>query len=237
MPDACRTDPLQDTTCDVYRLKLNRNKSKEAVNFVVITLSWDPVETPDLSTPALGLGGEQVPNLDMYLFDSPTHPVEGTGGNLFLLPERAGFVAIQDEFDLVVTTKRGPGVSYKISAFMTDEIFGKPFELLDPVTGQLVTPGPDGSFTPVEPSGAVDIPPLALAPVEIDQQIAGIGLGQTEQFDAQEAIRLGGEALRNTGVTHDPPSGLVLVLALGVLPMALLGTGVFVMRRRHADAF
>ncbi len=236
LPDTCRTDPLQDTTCDVYRLKLNRNLGKDAVNFVVITLSWDPVETPDLSTPAAGLGGEQVPNLDMYLFDSPTHPVEGTGGNLFLLPERAGFVAMQDEFDLVITTKRGPGVSYKISAFMTDEIFGKPFEFLDPVTGAIVTPGPDGELRPVEPSGRVEIPPLALAPVEIDQQIAGIGLGQTEQFDA-EALRIGGQALRRTETTPDPPSGLLLVLALGVVPGGALGAGVFAVRRRHVDAF
>jgi hypothetical protein len=237
-PDSCRNDPTQDTVCDVYRIKLNRNLAKGAVNFVVITLDWDPVVTPDLALVAAGLGGEQSPNLDMYVWDSATHIVEGTGGNLFLLPERAGFVAAQDEFDLTVQSKRGVATTYSLSMFMTDELFDRPFELLDPITGQPIGTAPvdDGSaFDGIVPGGPV-VPQLALAPIDSDSQIAGIGLGTTEQFNA-DALALGRSALRETAATSKPPGGVVLFLTLGLLPLVLVGASVFVLRRRHNVLF
>jgi hypothetical protein len=78
---------------------------------------------------------------------------------------------------------------------------------------------------------------LPLAPIDVDDQIAGIGLGTTEQFDRAEAIRLGQEALRNVSLESDPPSGVILVLALVVVPAVLLGAGIVIMRRRHNVAF
>ncbi|MEY2473180.1 MAG: hypothetical protein QOK28_2509 [Actinomycetota bacterium] len=239
-PDSCRTDPTQDLVCDVYRIKLNRNLAKDAVNFVVITLNWDAVVTPDLSTPAAGLGGEQQPNLDMYVYDTATHILDGTGGNLFSLPERAGFVAAQDEYDLTIQSKRGVAHGYQLEMFMTDELFAKPNELLDPVTGQPIGTPPvdDGSaFVGITPSTPGLVPQLALAPVEADSQIAGIGLDTTEQFDAADLQRLGGQALRNTAATGEPPSTAVLVLLLLVVPIAALGGGVVALRRRHNVLF
>lgn len=233
-PDSCRNDPSQDLVCDAYRLKLKRNLTKEATNFVVVTLDWDPVVTPDVVLPAGGVGGEQVPNLDMYVFDTATHLLEGVAANLFDSPERAAFVATQDEYDIVIQSKRGVSTGYTLSALMTDEIFGKPFELLDPLTGQPIGSAPVGErdFAALLPNSPA-VPPLSLAPIDIDDQIAGIGLDTTQEFDVQEAIRLGQEALRNTAVTSEPPSGFVLFVALLLVPVALLAGGVVVMRRRH----
>jgi hypothetical protein len=237
-PDACRNQPGYQELCDVYRVKLNRNHAKDAVNFVVIQLDWDPVVVPPLSTPAVGLVSRPVPDLNMYVYDEPQHSLEGVGGaGLDTVPERAGFVATQDEYDLVVQSAGGTGTSYKLTAFMTDEKFTKPFELLDPVTGQPLVQQPDGEITPVAPSdNSVIVPELALAPIDTDTDIAGIGLGTTEQFSASD-LKLGGRALRNTAVTAEAPSGIVLVLMLLVVPLALLGAGVVVVRRRHSAIF
>ncbi|MEY2419282.1 MAG: hypothetical protein QOG90_1962, partial [Actinomycetota bacterium] len=65
---------------------------------------------------------------------------------------------------------------------------------------------------------------------------AGIGLGTTEQFNADD-LQLGRQALRNTALSADPPSGIVLVLMLLVAPVAFLGAGVVVVRRRHSAIF
>lgn len=238
-PDSCRNDPTEDTSCDVFRIKLNRNRAKDAVNFVVIELDWNAVVTPDLSTPAAGLGGEQQPNLDMYVWDTATHILDGTGGNLFNMPERAGFVATQDEYDLTVQTKRGLATSYKLSMFMTDEIFSKPFELTDPVTGRPIGTAPvdDPSAFPVAPlAPSGGLPQIALAPIGTDSQISNIGLGTTQQFDAN-ALQLGRGAIRNTAATAKAPAGWVLVLALLFFPLVLIAGAVTALRRRHRVLF
>ncbi|MEY2425068.1 MAG: hypothetical protein QOI61_640 [Actinomycetota bacterium] len=239
-PDDCRTAPQNDVQCDVYHLKLNRSFAKDAVNYVVLSLTWDAVPVPALSTPAIGTVGQFVPNLDMYVYDNPDHRFPaGNGGQSLRLPERVGFIATQDEYDLVIQVVEGATTGYTLTAFMTDELFDKPFELLDPVTGAPVAAGVDPDTGYFNPWNANDssVPPLGLAPIDIDSQIAGIGLGQTEQFDAQEAIRLGGEALRNTSASHDPPSALLLLLALVVGPGVVLAAGVAVVRRRNHVAF
>jgi hypothetical protein len=228
-PEGCRTDPTSEPFCDVYRIKLNRSKAKGAINYVVISLEWTSVETPDLQTPLLGLGFGPVPNMDMYVYDQPQHSLDGAGGTTLTMPERVGFVATQDEYDLVVQVFSGATTGYKITAFMTDELFDKPFELLDPITGNPIAPAVDpvtGAFD----GSKIDNPAaiLPLAPIDVDDQIAGIGLGTTEQFDRAEAIRLGQEALRNVSLESDPPSGIILVLALVVVPAVLLGAGMLV---------
>ncbi len=239
-PGDCRTAPEYDVQCDVYRFKVNRSKEKGAVNYVVLSLEWDAVTVPALSTPAIGTVSQFLPNMDFYVFDTDDHHLPTTGGGTSLrLPERMGFVATQDEYDLVIQVFEGASTGYKLTAFMTDELFDKPFELLDPVTGAPVAPGVDpdtGFFNPWK-AGDSEMPPLGLAPIDVDSQIAGIGLGATEQFDSQEAIRLGGQALRNTSTTHEPPSTLILLLALVLAPAVLLGGGVAVVRRRNHVAF
>jgi hypothetical protein len=239
LPDGCRNDPSVDFLCDVYRIKVNRNLSKEALNFVVVTLDWEPVVIPGLVIAVAGLNARPVPDLNIYVYDAPDHALEGVGGaGLVTVPERLGFVATQDEYDLVVQSAGGTGINYKLSAFMSDEIFEKPYEFTDPETGEKFRQEPDGSIVPVEPDNAsISLPQLGLAPIGADDQIAGIGLGTTEQFDSDEALRLGRNALRNATATTKPPSGVVLFLALVALPLGLFAAGVLIMRRRHNIAF
>jgi hypothetical protein len=240
-PDDCRNNPAYTALCDVYRIKLNRNRDKLAQNFVVIQLDWDATALPDLALVAAGLGGGTVPDLDIFVWDAPDHEVgrEVAGGQGQSIPERAGFTATQDEYDIVIQSDVGPSSSYKMTAYLTDELFSKPFEILDPVTGKPAGTAPvdDGSlFAGIIPDHSTPIPPLALAPVDTDSQIAGIGLGTTEQFGASD-FQLGGQALRNTAANTTPPSGLILVLALVLFPLAALGGGVFALRRRHSVLF
>jgi hypothetical protein len=239
-PNDCRSDPKSDVLCDVYRLKLNRSKVKGAVNFVVIELQWPATLLPDIATPAAGLGLGYFPDLDMIVWDTPDHHLERgqAGGQGDGYPERVGFVATQDEYDLVIQAGKGAVTTYTLSAFMTDELFDKPFELLDPLTGQLISQDPSQGQVPLRPSDSpADVPPLALAPIDVDDQIAGIGLGTTEQFDRDEAMRLGQEALRNVSLNSKAPSAAVLILVMGVVPLLLLGGAVIVMRRRHSTIF
>jgi hypothetical protein len=240
-PDDCRNNPAYTGLCDVYRLKLNRNRSKEALNFVVIQLDWQGTALPDLALAVAGLGLGTVPDLDIFVWDAPDHEVgrDVVGGQGQSIPERAGFTANQDEYDIVIQSDVGAANSYKMTAFMSDEVFKKPFEVLDPLTGQPVGTKPvdDGSaFAGIIPDGSTTVPQLALAPLDSDSQIAGIGLGTTEQFDATNPL-LSGHALRATAVSGKAPSGLILVLMLVLLPLGAMGGGVFVLRRRHSDLF
>ncbi|MEY2419755.1 MAG: hypothetical protein QOG90_2435, partial [Actinomycetota bacterium] len=148
-PDACRNQPGYQELCDVYRIKLNRNHAKDAINFVVIQLDWTPVVVPAQDLVAINLVGHPVPDLNMYVYDAPNHSLEGIGGtSIENVPERVGWVATQDEYDLVVQSAGGTGTSYKLSAFMTDEVFTKPFELVDPLTGKPIVQQPDGEIAP-----------------------------------------------------------------------------------------
>ncbi|HVT76485.1 MAG TPA: hypothetical protein VHD87_05605, partial [Acidimicrobiales bacterium] len=112
-------------------------------------------------------------------------------------------------------------------------------ELLDPLTGKPITQAPDGEITPVstptDNSGG-DVPSIALAPVEPDSDIAGIGLGTTQQFNA-DGLQLNRSALRDTAATAAPPSGIVLVIGLLIAPAVLLGAGFVFVRRRHSAVF
>ncbi|MEY2473181.1 MAG: hypothetical protein QOK28_2510 [Actinomycetota bacterium] len=237
-PDACRNQPGYQELCDVYRIKLNRNHAKDAINFVVVQLDWTPVVVPAQDLVAINLVGHPVPDLNMYVYDAPNHSLEGIGGtSIENVPERVGWVATQDEYDLVVQSAGGTGTTYKLSAFMTDEVFTKPFELVDPLTGKPIVQQPDGEIAPAPVDHSVTpVPELALAPVDTDNQIAGIGLGTTEQFNADD-LQLGRQALRNTALNADPPSGIVLVLMLLVAPVIFLGAGIVVVRRRHSAIF
>jgi hypothetical protein len=44
-------------------------------------------------------------------------------------------------------------------------------------------------------------------------------------------------AIRATATTGAPPSGLVLFLALVLLPLLLVAAAVYALRRRHAELF
>jgi hypothetical protein len=239
-PDACRNDPTKDVLCDVYRIKLDRNHTADATNFVIITVDYKAVTiTPDLVAGVAGVAKFQNPNLDLFLWDSAAHAMERgqVGGETGEPPERLAFVATQDEYDVVVQIANGSNSDYTLKAVMSDELFDKPFELLDPITGAPIgAPVPDGKGGYVSPvDGSVVTPPLALAPVGADDQIAGIGLGTTEQFDSSQLADLGRSAMRNTAAATKPPSAVILWLTLVVVPAALFASGVVVMRRRHTE--
>lgn len=240
-PDACRNQPPYQQICDVYRIKLNRNHAKDATNFVVVTLDWNPVTVPAIDTPAIGLVSRPVPDLNMYVYDAPQHSLDGVGGtSIQNVPERVGWVATQDEYDLVVESAGGVATGYTLNAFMTDEIFGKPFEAIDPTTGKTLVQQPDGSLVPVTapPSNepAVSLPQIALAPIGADSQISNIGLGTTQQFNGNP-LAFSASPLRATAATAKPPSGLALVLFLIVVPLGALGAAIVVVRRRHTAIF
>lgn len=238
-PSQCR-DPIHDAVCDVYRIHINRNRAPDAENFMRADVAWDvSATTPDLPAVAVGVNGAQVPHIAMFVYDTDSHmlPREQVGGQDSIEPQKVAWTATQDEYDLVVQVTLGVVPSYKLTLKFSDETFNKPFELLDPLLGQPADSSgnyPDGSvFTPGQNDAAV--PPLALAPIDDDSQISGIGLGTTQQFDQSQALQLGREALRNTSVVSKPPSGVILWLSLVILPFGLLGFGIFYMRRRHTE--
>ncbi len=255
-PDACRDDPTMDLLCDAFRIKLHRNLAKDAINSVRVAVRWNSdVTVGDLVLVAAGLGVGELPDLDMYIYDAPDHALgydttdddtktpgcqgcEGVGGRGVVVPEIAGFQATQDEYDVVV--QAGTGVQhgpYTVTVTFSDELFDKQGELLD-------NPSAAPSDASETPSSFRDIPGvtggggdsfaapgLGLAPLTPDADIAGIGLGVSEQFDPQY-LALGG-AVRRTAAVTDPPSGVALVGTMVVLPLLLAAAGVEWLRRRR----
>ncbi len=250
-PDGCRTSIDTDAFCDAYRIKLNRNMARGAHNAVVITLTWAGRQVPDLPLVVTAPGLGFLPDLDMYLYDKPDHYLgddtedddtdkpgcqgcEGVGGVSIDFPERVAFTATQDEYDLVVQATKGAVTRYTLAAYMTDEVFDKPSELLDEIT-QVTGAAPEAikQFSPpaAAPSHTLDVPGLDLVSPRPDADIAGIGLGVNEQF-ASEQVALGG-VTRTTAATAAAPSGVSLTLTLGVVPLALAGAGAAAVRRRR----
>jgi hypothetical protein len=237
-PDQCRDLPPLTFVCDVYRIKVVRDKTPGAANFMRLLVTWDPMaHTPSLALVAAGLSDSDVPDIDLFLYkDADTYiDYHEVGGRGALIPERMAWEATQDEYDLVVRAGTGVATQYSINVRLSDELFDKPFEFLDEVVSG-ATPGagptPDGSAA----GGAFTLPPssLAVAPVDDDAQIAGIGLGTTEQYDP--VLALGHNNTRQVAATSDPPSTLVLVLAMVLLPFSTASFVAFMLRRRR-DAY
>ena len=107
---------------------------------------------------------------------------------------------------------------------------GRHFEVLEELTP--FGPPPREAPDAVAPAPVVETPPppLALAPVDVDEQIAGIGLGATERFDP-EALNIGSARQ----VVPEPPSTLALVIAMLLAPVLVaLGAVLLLRRRRNA---
>jgi hypothetical protein len=237
--DQCRDLPPLDLLCDVYRIKIVRDRTPGAANFVQILVSWERIaSTPALPLAAAGLGESDLPDLDLFLYkDADTYiDYAEVGGRGSIIPERLAFEATQDEYDLVVRAGTGATTGYAIKATMSNELFDKPFELIEDETSapSAQPPAADRSGAGVgTDAGTAISAPLALAPLDSDQQIAGIGLGTTEQFDA--AADLGRNAIRNAAATTKAPSALILWLTLVIFPAALVASMVLVLRRRHTE--
>lgn len=252
-PDGCRTDPTVDVFCDAFRIKLHRSTAKDAINAVRVSMTWNPQATvPDLVLVAAGLGVGQLPDLDMYAYDTPDHSYsydtadddadtpgcqgcEGVGGRGTVVPEILGFQATQDEYDIVV--QAGTGVlldGYTITVAFSDELFPPPVEALgDTAAPPAAESGDVAVATPVDTSAPADalVPELGLAPIDADPDIAAIGLGTQERFD-QVQLALGG-ATRTTAATTRPPSGPMLWLSLLAAPAGAAGFVVAWLRRRQ----
>jgi len=237
-PDECRDIAALDTTCDVYRIKIVRDLSKGAQNFVVINVDWkSQAHTPALALAVAGLSDSDVPDIDLFLYKNADvyEDSADVGGRGAIVPERLVFQATQDEYDLIVRAGTGVATEYRITAQLSNEVFTKPFELLDQ-PDVATTPPPDlsgGEPTALLPTPSGDVA-LPLAPVDSDPQISQIGLGTNEQFSA-EGLNLGNKT-RAVAVSSEPPSTLVLILAMVLFPAAA-ASGALVVLRRRRDAF
>ncbi len=244
-PDQCRDLPPLTFVCDVYRIKIVRDKTPGAANFMQLTVTWDPqAHTPAGVFVAFGLSDSDVPDIDLFLYqDADTYiDYHEVGGRGAVIPERMAWEATQDEYDLVVRAGTGVATEYSINVRMSNELFDKPFEFLDEVTsGASPNAEPNAGPTPSNggspAGGGFELPSssFALAPLDDDAQIAGIGLGTTEQYDT--AVLGLGNKTRQVAATSEPPSTLVLVLAMVLLPLASAFFLAFILRRRRGDAF
>jgi hypothetical protein len=232
-PADCRTSE-DDNFCDVYRFKLNRTKTKGARNFVVVQIFWQATKIPDVALVALGLGLGYVPDIDAYLYDQPeSHMSSGTvGGTGFGIPEKLQWTARQDEFDLEVQAT-GLVTGYTIKAFMTDELFDTPFELLDDTLDNTkAAPGAfgdeNGTLAPDDLSalrGGLD-----LLPVGSDSDINKVGFGVDQKFGDQSQFAFGPQTRNIANIK--PPSAVILWLALVVAP-GVIGAFIAVALRRR----
>jgi hypothetical protein len=238
--DQCRDLAPLDVLCDVYRIKIVRDTSKGAQNFVVINVDWPSQgRTPALALVAAGLSDSDLPDIDLFLYkDADTYlDSADVGGRGSIIPERIVWQATQDEYDLVVRAGTGVVTEYRITAQLSNEKFDRPNEVLD--QPDRFTPPPDNSGaqpSPVAlPTGDLAAPAvLPLAPIDSDPQISGIGLGTNEQF-ATDTLNLGSRT-RTVAAQAEPPSTLVLIVAMLFFPAAA-AFGAFSVLRRRRNAY
>lgn len=153
------------------------------------------------------------------------------GGRGVGVPERGGFTANQDVYDVVIAAKKGVQKGYTLRLGFSDEEFATPFELLDPEVsdGGFGSDITDVSDVPEVTAGSdAALPEANVAP---DNDIAGVGLGAAGRFDAPPSISVSGA--RSVAATPKAPSAVVLILAMVVLPVAGLGSAFVVLRRRR----
>jgi hypothetical protein len=237
--DQCRDLPPLDVLCDVYRFKIVRDKSKGAQNFVVVNVDWkSQAHTPALALAVAGLSDSDVPDIDLFLYknaDTYEDSVD-VGGRGAIVPERIVWQATQDEYDLVVRAGTGVATEYRITAQLSNEVFTKPYESLD--ESQVAGTGPPADNSGEQPAFALPSPSLGstlpLAPIDADPQISGIRLGTDEQF-AADGLNLGNKT-RAVATQAEPPSTLVLILAMVFFPLTA-ASGAFVVLRRRRNAY
>ncbi|HVT78565.1 MAG TPA: hypothetical protein VHD87_16115 [Acidimicrobiales bacterium] len=259
-PSACRghagspDESVAPLTCKAYRIVLNLDPDPKAENTVFIEADFNQTQLQSLPLVALGLNPPPVNGLDVYVWDQEDHwlgenapgtldPVTGPGDPTdeppgsasFNEPERGGFTAKQRIYDITVQADTGVNQGYELHLTFSNEIFTPPHEVLDQFGNTAApsdTSSPEPTFTPPadtsSPAPTIALPEASVAP---DQDIAGIGLGTTQEFNPN------GFALpprtRDVAATATPPSGAALVLGLVAFPFAAAGVGVLALRRRR----
>ena len=244
-------------SCDVIRLKLNRDTSEGAVNFIRIELRWEGgAQPPDLALVVAGLGLGPVNDLDMYIYDAAGTRIEGTGGATAGDHEVGAILADQDVYDLVINQFTGTTLEYELSIIFSNELFESPFEALDPSlrdssasngavdrSGDVVPP-PAASVAPsVGPSELSSPAPVgSLAPitdavatvrdVEADSDFAGFRGTVDDQLAAPSPL----QASRTSVLADAPAPGTALVLFWLVLAPTLIALAFFLYLRRRRPA-
>ncbi|MEY2470060.1 MAG: hypothetical protein QOF21_2758 [Actinomycetota bacterium] len=235
-PSQCRDKVVAGLTCDVYRIKLNLSHARGAENFFLAHVYYDATELPQVVVPSLngpstGASFTGIPGIDMYLYDAQgvMLPTQIVGGENLNSPERVAWHPDQSEYDVVVQANVGLVTRYTLALSLSDELFGKPFEFVDP-TPPSARNGFDAFASAAAGASARAIPAsdLSLALVRADTRIAGIGLGIQERFDAPFFVPA---RTRSVNVAAKPSTFLLLV-ALLTCP-TVIGSVWFVLARRH----
>jgi hypothetical protein len=255
-PADCRDDA---PTCDVIRVRLDRDRSEDALNFLRVELTWDGgAQAPSLVLVVAGLGAGPVNDLDMYVYDEEGAKVEGTGGASAGTLEVAGIVAEKDVYDLVVNQFTGATTEYTMEFIFSNELFESPLESLDPSLRDASGSGP----APVDRSGAafspaasapaasvsfVDVPgggadsvglepsvgAAALVPVDADADFSGFRGAVDDALEGAPLRAVSSASVRTAEA--EPPATAVVVFWLLLAPLALLvGVVLFLRRLRPA---
>jgi hypothetical protein len=242
-PESCRggfgvSDPtarVEALGCVVYRVRLDLDQRPDALNVVFIRADFKqiPIPSPDL----LELAAPSVSPLngiDFHVFAATDREVP-SGGESYGEPTLGSFEAKQPEYDIVVDADPGINAGFTLSLRLSNEVFPLPFEALDPtdLLPSLTTPSLSADLAAEAGVPAID-EETQLLPVNTDSDLARVGLGVSEQFDAS-ALSAIGAATRNVSSTARPPSAIALIAALFVGPaLAIGGVGLALYRRRHA---
>ncbi|MEY2425065.1 MAG: hypothetical protein QOI61_637 [Actinomycetota bacterium] len=262
-PEACRGRPattdeaIAPATCKAYRIVLNLDTNPLARNTVLIEADFDQLQPRSLPLVVAGLNPAPLNGVNVYVWDWEDHylgqdypdptlePLIGPGDpedeppgtNTFASPERGSFKAKYKVYDITVQATQGANQGYELRLRFSNEIFTKPFEVLDDTLGAPTGPidEPQGSqFAPPFTGGYGNsvVQPLPLVDVIADGDIAGIGLGVNEQFNAQQALAFGTQTRRVAAIA-DPPSTLALVAGMILFPLIAGAGAVFALRRRR----
>ncbi len=253
-PDAS-TAPI---VCKSYRIALNIDTNPKADNHVLFKAEFDQIKPNALVAVAAGINPAPLNGLDVYVWDAEDHylgqnapgtldPVFGPGdpedvppgSATFNSPEIGGFKVKQKVYDITVNASRGLNQTFDLRVTYSNEIFKQPSELLDqlglpPDAAQNDDSSSPPSFfsdrTPSDATTEVTLPQADLLP---DADLAGVGLGVSEQFDPQQAGIALGRSTRSISTTASKPSALALVLGLVLLPIAATAAVVVMARRRR----
>jgi hypothetical protein len=245
-PHSCRGEArtLDDNAapfiCKSYRVALNLDPNPKALNTVIFEAVFQQTQAPSLPLVALGLNPPPAGGVNVYVWDKEDHYLgqdattdvndPSPGGASFNDPEIGSFTAKQRLYDITVQAEAGPNNGFDLHVTFSNEIFKKPFEVLDENT---FAPPSDNNATPFIPpadTATPTAPPLPPATITPDRDIAGIGLGTDEQF-GRGAFALPPQT--RTIASTNPPSTLVLVVGMIGLPFVVGVAAVVLMRRRR----
>ncbi|MBW3668536.1 MAG: hypothetical protein KY443_04910 [Actinobacteria bacterium] len=244
-PETCRLAPY----CDVIRLTILPPASSDTSYFVRIQLGWKTRAEVDVP-----VEGEVTNNdLDMFIFQVPydkskrIRQNQVASGATAAQPETA-YVSPADDYDIVVVNFVGVNEEgYRLTLTYVAETVFTPFELLEdfrpttdePVTDTSGTPVPSGpaaapSVEQVTGGGSVAPPMLFLGGGPFDDPF-GLATPIASISAAARNVLAGPQA--GPAPPPGPVSALSALVWLGLVPMAVVATGGWVLARRRNRVF